>query len=428
MAGTLAFMFLFQLVMLPYTAFTFNYVSVSAFLINIPVIAIAGIMVPAGAAMMLITYLFQGPVCRVLGMLFYGCAEILTGINDAAYRPGMLSFDAVSPKLWMILLFYGAFFTAASELFLIMKIRKRWHEILCIAAVVAVISAGAGRLADDPFRDAELVFVDVGQGDCMHLRVREGNVLTGGERNYLFDGGGNVRYDLGKKVLKQYLLKNGVARVNGAFVTHLHTDHYKGICELARQGMIDRLFVYDGNRIREEEICKETGLDAGRITYLSAGQTVKAGEKTQVRVLWPLKKTEAEYTDMAADKEDENASSLIMQVTVDGVSVLVTGDLGEEGEEQLLAAGIVPDSDILKVGHHGSKTSSTDSFLDRVSPVMAVIQVGKNNIYGHPSPETIKRLEERKIPILRTDLDGAVMVDAEDGRITDVRTVIRKAQ
>ena len=385
-------------------------------------------MVPVGVSTMLLAYRLQGPVIQYMSDIFSGCAKILAGVNDAAYRPGMLSFDAVSPNLWMILLFYVMFFIMTSEMFLIMRVRKRWHEIICLVAVTTVISVGAGKLADDSVRDAELVFVDVGQGDCMHLRADEDGIRR--ERNYLFDGGGSIRYDIGKKILKPYLLKNGVSRIDGAFVTHLHTDHYKGICELTREGMVKRIFVYDGNRFREKKICEETGLDAKQITYLSAGQTVNIGKKAYVQVIWPQKKGDEEYARMMEDREDENASSLIMRVTIDGVSVLVTGDLEEEGESQLLTADdpadSVLDADILKTGHHGSKTSSTEPFLDRVSPLAAVIQVGKNNNYGHPSPETLKKLEERKIPVFRTDIEGAVMVDTDDGRIADVSTVIQK--
>ncbi|MDO4859817.1 MAG: DNA internalization-related competence protein ComEC/Rec2 [Bacillota bacterium] len=428
LTGKCAFMLLFQSVMLPYTVYTFNYASLSAFIINPVVILIAGIMVPTGVLMMLMTGFVAGMGTVIPGRIFSGCAGILTGINDAAYRPGTLCFDAASPALWMIFIFYAGFFILISEMFLIMKIRKRWRAILYVTVILVFITVGAGNAADGSFRDAEIVFVDVGQGDCMHMKVK-GEGFFAGERNYLFDGGGSVRYDTGKKTLKPYLLKNGVSHIDGAFVTHLHTDHYKGICELAGEGMVDRLFVYEGNRLREKEICEETGLDAGQITYLCAGQKVKAGSRAEIKILWPERKTKEEYENLLENEEDENASSLIMRVEIGGVSVLVTGDMGEEGEASLLSAddpqNSALDADILKVGHHGSKTSSSGLFLDRVSPEAAVIQVGKNNNYGHPSPETLQRLKERNIPVFRNDLQGAVAVNMEDGKISGYRTVIR---
>ena len=427
-AGKCAFMLLFQTAMLPYTAYIFNYVSVSAFIINPVVILIAGIMVPAGVLMMLMTGFIAGLGAVIPGRIFSGCAGILTGINDAAYRPGFLCFDAASPALWVVFLFYTGFFILSSEMFLIMKIRKRWRAILCVTVITTLMAAGAGNAADESFRDAEIVFVDVGQGDCVHIRV-EGDHFFSGEKNYLFDGGGSIRYDTGRKTLKPYLLKNGVSHIDGAFVTHLHTDHYRGICELAKEGMVDRLFVYEGNRPREKEICEETGLDADQITYLCAGQKVKAGSGTETNILWPERKTGEEYESLLENEEDENAFSLIMRVEIDGVSVLVTGDMGEEGEDSLLSAddpgNSALDTDILKVGHHGLKTSSSGPFLDRVSPEAAVIQVGKNNNYGHPSPETLQRLKGRNIPVFRNDLQGAVAVDTEDGRISGYRIVIR---
>ena len=101
----------------------------------------------------------------------------------------------------------------------------------------------------------------------MHIKAKDG-------KNYLVDGGGKIDYDLGKKTLKPYLLKNGVRRLDGAFVTHLHTDHYKGVAELCREGMVKKLFLYEGNRDKTGQICQETGMSAEDLVFLRAGQTV----------------------------------------------------------------------------------------------------------------------------------------------------------
>ena len=115
-----------------------------------------------------------------------------------------------------------------------------------------------------------------------------------------------------------------------------------------------------------------------------------------------------------------------MKVTVDGVSMLATGDLGEDGEHDIIDAygltgkpdvGDILKADILKVGHHGSKTSSCDEFLDTVRPAFAAVQVGKNNMYGHPAKETLKRFSQRGIKVLRNDLEGAVGFIISSGKV-----------
>ncbi len=113
----------------------------------------------------------------------------------------------------------------------------------------------------------------------MHIKAKDG-------KNYLVDGGGKIDYDLEKKTLKPYLLKNGVRRLDGAFVTHLHTDHYKGVAELCREGMVKKLFLYEGNRDKTGQICQETGMSAEDLVFLRAGQTVslEGGSRALQRV------------------------------------------------------------------------------------------------------------------------------------------------
>ena len=220
--------------------------------------------------------------------------------------------------------------------------------------------------------------VDVGQGDCLHVKSKD-------NRNIIFDGGGRTEYNVGEKILKPYFLHNGKSRLEGAFVTHLHTDHYKGIEELNRCFKIGKV-IYKGRR----------------------GDKYSIGKGVFVEILWPEKQ------DFTID--DENENSLIFKVTVDGTSILVTGDIGKDGEARLIeryrGTGILK-CDILKIPHHGSKYSSSDEFLKETDPKIAIIGVGKNN-YGHPSDEVIEKLHQKGIITYRTDHHGAVGVIKEE--------------
>ena len=282
--------------------------------------------------------------------------------------------------------------------------------------------------SDDKFRDADIVFVDVGQGDCMHMRVSRSAGSDSfpwiGEYNVLIDGGGKAGYDVGKKVLKPYLLKNGVYGIDLAIVTHLHTDHYEGIRSLCRDGMVRKLCVYEGYRVEEKRILSECGLDKKDLMYVTEGDVIKVGQ-AGFYILAPEKRSDEEYMRLSEDQEDENKKSLLIKSDYKGISTLMTGDIGTEGEDEVMkrmetgkdTAGDLNKlkCHILKVGHHGSRYSTGEKFLDAADPGFAVIQVGKNN-YGHPAEEILEKLEKRGIGVYRTDRNGAVGIDIKDNR------------
>ena len=116
-----------------------------------------------------------------------------------------------------------------------------------------------------------------------------------------------------------------------------------------------------------------------------------------------------------AEDGDENKSSLLIRLYYKVVTVLMTGDLGADGEREILQEEI-PKADILKVGHHGSRTSTSDEFLAAVGPKLAMIQAGRNN-FGHPTAEVLKKLQAAQIPIYRNDLDGAVTIKIHKGKL-----------
>lgn len=366
----------------PYMIFQFNVLPLLAVFINIPVIFLTGLLVPAGMAGMMLP--FGGEVWDTgLACLCKG----LVMLNELTCIDGISCLTVASPPHWVLAMWYLGLLLLASEEGRLLFIKGEKHLIKGLIAGILIASIALGQAADDGYRHMDLVFVDVGQGDCMHLRS--------GGRNFLIDGGGSADYEVGTKTLQPYLLKNGERRIDAAFVTHLHTDHYKGICELAKAGLISRIYIYESNRLKIDQVCEDTGLSKDRISFLRQGQTVRLSREDSLQILWPEGKSDAEYRRMIENEEDENASSLIMRVEISGVSFLATGDLGEDGERELLRTyagrqakegnqGSVNSAgplhvDFLKVGHHGSKTSTSKEFLDAVGPAFAVIQVGKNN-------------------------------------------------
>ena len=424
----------------PFMLYSFNYMSVLAVIINVPVVALAGIIVPAALVSMALSAVdmsaFDMSAFDLSAGLLKPMCEVLVRLNEVTQTDGITTFQFASPPIWAMAGYYLCLLMFATEegrLRLIRASSKGRHVVMMLL-VIAAMSTVFTAFASDGFRGCDLTFVDVGQGDCVCVRADAG--LLSRKRCYLFDGGGSADYNVGKKVLREYLLKNGVFHVDAAFVTHLHTDHYKGICELAKEGTVDRIYVYEANALKIQQIIEETGLAEDRIGYLAAGDMVDLdgvhnSNSVYVDVLHPKRKSASEYRGLIADETDENLLSLVFKVTFSGkggsTSVLITGDMGEEGETELsrtARSGLK--ADILKVGHHGSKTSSTDSFLAAVRPTIAVIQVGKNNMYGHPTPEAIERLTAAGAEIYRNDLMGAVGFDIRRGKVKEVKTMIRQ--
>lgn len=414
--NTVAVTIAIQAGMTPYSAYLFNYISFSSIISNVPIIFLAGILIPLGVLLMILSFLpalFFAPVAAVLQV---GC-KILVGINSFTYNEGNFSFDVISPHTTVLLLYYLPLFFLFSEKGRILIVRRNWKQICAGLLVIVLSSVMASSWIKNDFSRAELIFADVGQGDCLLIRTGEG-------KNYLIDGGGKYGVDVGKKVLKPLLLKNGIKTIDIAFVTHLHLDHYDGIKSLAAEGLVDKVALYEGNKVISSKIMEETGLKEKDLLYLYQGQQVKLGAETVIDVLYPERRTDLEYEDIITNEEDENASSLIFKVNHRGVNVLMTGDIDREAEELLVRTyGKQLNAQILKVAHHGSKYSSGDEFLQAVNPDIAVIQVGKNN-FGHPSEAIVEKCLEKGIMVYRNDKNGAIGFVFHSGDGTAVKTML----
>ncbi|MBR2548159.1 MAG: DNA internalization-related competence protein ComEC/Rec2 [Eubacterium sp.] len=361
--------------LVPYIAYTFNTVALGAVIINIPVVLLLSVIVTLSASSMPLYLISQCLGYDVMLVPFSRILEYAAGsmiiLNERFSDIDLLSPDVVSPPLFIVAAYYGMTALFCSESFMIARRRKDMKMIIPQITAEAVVIFLSFLMSISPFDRADIVMADVGQGDCVHLRS--------GGINVIIDGGGNENYNVGKKTLKPYFLKNGIRKVDLALATHLHTDHYKGIEELAEEGMVRR-------------IIKE-GKKGDVISF----------NNSRIDIIWP------DIRDPNTD--DENKNSLIFKVHINGITMLITGDIGEEGEHALVEryrGTDVLDCDVLKVCHHGSRYSSTKEFLEAVSPEVALIGVGKNNTYGHPSDEAIERLKACGAVVLRTDIDGAV--------------------
>ena len=205
-----------QLGLLPYTAYVFNYVSLAAVFINVPIIFLAGFLVPLGIGGFALSLILLEPTAvsiEIMGQAIDGLCGLLTSCNSMTCIKGVTSFEVTSPPRALLAGYYLLLLLFLSEEGRLLILRKRKKAVAALICLCLAAAAIFGQVTATGFENASIVFVDVGQGDCMHIKAKDG-------KNYLVDGGGKIDYDLGKKTLKPYLLKNGVRRLDGAFVSH----------------------------------------------------------------------------------------------------------------------------------------------------------------------------------------------------------------
>ena len=246
----------------------------------------------------------------------------------------------------------------------------------------------------------EVTVVDVGQGDSIFLRSMKGETI-------LIDVGGRVTFGTkekwqessqtsnAEKTLIPYLEARGVSQIDYLVLTHTDTDHIGDLEEVAKFFKIKEICVSQG------ALTKSSFVKRLR-TIKCPVHTLKAGDKlpmmgSNLQVLYPNK-----------IGDGGNNDSIVLYGKLLGSSFLFTGDLEKEGEEELMASYPTLRASVLKAGHHGSKGSSSEAFLDQLHPSLALVSAGENNRYKHPNDETIERFKQRHIKILRTDKDGAI--------------------
>lgn len=249
--------------------------------------------------------------------------------------------------------------------------------------------------------------LDIGQGDCCVLK------MPGGE-NFLIDGGSSNKKNTAVYQILPYLKNQGIATLDGIFVSHTDKDHISGIeeiLELCAQNLttvhVKNLILPDWNTTGEKyERLKMLARQSGiQIQTGREGKLLKTKE-VQIEILAP---------ENGADGSDTNEDGMVMEVHFGKFRGLFTGDIGAETEEKLLNS--MEDVDFLKVAHHGSKYSTCQKFLDVVRPEIAVISCSAKNTYGHPSADTIKRLEDRGAQVEYTMKSGAITVRTDGERI-----------
>jgi competence protein ComEC len=356
----------------PLAAYYFHYFSLISPLSNIAVTPFTGFILVPASLISSIVFIFSG---------YYPFHSLLSVLTDAALMS--VKFFASIPyadirippfPLIAVALFYLGF--------MIYFLSGRKRLALALPAVSILLFAIPMAYGRDTMA---VTYLDVGQGDSA---VVEGS------------GGKTVVVDTGKtgKEAEAYLRYIGKRNVDALVITHADDDHSGGTAHIMKKFRV--MEVWDSGLITYPDGFLKSAMHR----RLERGDEVSARGLT-VQVLHPYKGFSTFSDDEAVS---ENNDSLVLKVTGMKNSFLFPADTAEEAEEDMLHLGAWLKSDVLKVSHHGSRTSSTENFLSAVSPAIGVISVGRNNSYGHPHYETLERFQGVKL--YRTDMDGAVKI------------------
>lgn len=265
-------------------------------------------------------------------------------------------------------------------------------------------------------RDLKINFVDVGQGDSTFI-------ITPKNKTILIDGGGSNTgsFDVGENTLLPYVLDKGYNKIDFMIISHFDSDHVGGLLTILEEIKVEKILIakqeeQSENYKRFLNIVKEKNIP---VIIGKEGDKINIEKDLYLDILFP----ESEQI----EENMINNNSLVFNIHYNNFSMLFTGDIEEIAEKRIIEITNKSrlKADIIKIPHHGSKTSSTRELLEIVLPKIALIGVGKDNLFGHPSSETIDKLNELKIKTYRTDINGEIIINVNKSGIRRIRTIYK---
>ncbi len=373
----------------------FHRITIFALPVNVFILPLLLVLMPA-ALLTLLALLVWPPVAVLPAMFVAVFLHIGVGLVHLFGSLALGDFRIPAPLAWQS----AAFCVLLAAAIVLARGRRRQRRAAWGALLLAGFAAVAPRPIDHP-RNALLVeAIDVGQGDSLLLITPDGKTL-------LVDGGGfgggprqaPQNFDIGEEVVSPALWARGIRHLDVVALTHAHSDHMGGLPSVLRNFHPAELWVGNNPRVAAYVALLDEAVQLRvRIRSLRAGDAFSLGS-TEVHVLAP-------FRGYQPGAEPENDDSLVLRVAYGATSVLLEGDAEAPIEQAMLAESGLQ-STLLKVGHHGSITSTRPAFLARVAPQWAVISCGLHNRFGHPRPEVLAALEAAKVRTYSTDIDGA---------------------
>lgn len=293
----------------------------------------------------------------------------------------LLTFSITKMNIILVIIYYFIF------LWIIKSNDKIKKKIIIVFIFIVFI------INNNTIVNNEVHFLDVGQGDSTLIRIKNKNILI--------DTGGNINFNISKNVLIPYFRSSGVKKIDYLILTHGDYDHMGEAINLVENFKVEKVIFNCGpyNDLENELI---EVLDKKKIKYYSYIKELNV-DNNKLHFL------------QTKEYDNENENSNVIYTKLNGYKFMFMGDAGVEKEKDILEKYNVSKIDVLKIGHHGSKTSSDKNFIDEMNPKYSVISVGKNNRYGHPNKEVLNNLDNSKI--YRTDINGSIMFKVKNNKL-----------
>ena len=420
-----------SLAVVPVMIYHFNLFGTYFLITNLLASIIIGPITLLGTLLVIISFISIN-IAKVLSYILKFLIDILLFISSFSKLP-ISKIYIPTPTITFIIIIY-------LSLIISLFIYKVFHErnpnttILRVRNLLALVKYKFKQNRDDVIkkiiiisiiislcmifipRDLQINFVDVGQGDSTFI-------ITPKNKTILIDGGGSNTgsFDVGENTLLPYVLDKGYNKIDLMIISHFDSDHVGGLLTILEEIKVEKILIakqeeQSENYKRFLNIVKEKNIP---VIIGKEGDKINIEKDLYLDILFP----ESEQI----EENVINNNSLVFNIHYNNFSMLFTGDIEEIAEKRIIEITNKSrlKADIIKIPHHGSKTSSTRELLERVLPKIALIGVGKDNLFGHPSSETIDKLDELEIKTYRTDINGEIMINVNKSGIRRIRTIYK---
>lgn len=389
-----------QIGMLPVVVYYFNNFPIFSLISNIIIVPLVSLMIILGIMVILLNFIYTGAAFFTGYIIVWITRTILYMTEFIASIP-YSNMNMISPGILGIVLYYAIMWV----IFNWVKINKSWKSKILMGTAAILIFCMVSEMVPG---ELKISFIDVGQGDCILISTPD-------RKHILIDGGGKPDnpysgFDIGKDVLKPYLYRHGINKIDLIVCTHFHDDHLNGLIPVMDSFRFGKLAVRGVEKSGSyDKLLSKVSMESKMVFKAVDGETIEVGRYVKLYVLNP-----------EGHEYDENDSSVVIKMVYKDFSALFTGDISAEVEKRLATRHMR--ADVLKIPHHGSAASLTSDFLDSVNPEAAVICVGENK-FGHPADVIVKKIKDKGISLYRTDQNGEIIITTR-GQGFKVRTVM----